>query len=281
MIIWIASYPKSGNTWVRSIISSILYSNDGVFNFNLLKKIQQFPNKKHLENFTTDFHNINEIKKYWTESQDWINLNKEIKFFKTHHINCKIGEHAFTNRKNTLGTIYVVRDPRNLVNSFTNHYNIDKNTAKHFITSRQSVTGAIGKMRKNNHIFTILGSWNDHYRSWTKMSNNLLIIKYEDLLINPLIEIKKIIKYLNNFINFTCSEEKIKNIINSTSFEIMKKKETENGFHEAVMDNTGLNKINFFNLGKENRWEKYLNEEEEKYIKEKLGNEMKELGYLK
>ena len=40
----------------------------------------------------------------------------------------------------------------------------------------------------------------------------------------------------------------------------MKKKETENGFHEAVMDNTGLNKINFFNLGKENRWEKYLNE---------------------
>ena len=113
------------------------------------------------------------------------------------------------------------------------------------------------------------------------MSNNLLIIKYEDLLINPLIEIKKIIKYLNNFINFKCNEEKIKNIINSTSFEIMKKKETENGFHEAVMDKTGLNKINFFNLGKENRWEKYLNEEEERYIKEKLGNEMKELGYLK
>ena len=280
MIIWIASYPKSGNTWVRSIISSILYSNDGVFDFNLLKKIQQFPNKKHLENFTTDFHNINEIKKYWTESQDWINLNKEIKFFKTHHINCKIGEHAFTNRKNTLGTIYVVRDPRNLVNSFTNHYNIDKNTAKHFITSRQSVTGATENMR-DNKVFTILGSWNDHYRSWTKTSNNLLIIKYEDLLINPLIEIKKIIKYLNNFINFTCNEEKIKNIINSTSFEIMKKKESENGFHEAVMDNTGLNKINFFNLGKENRWEKYLNEEEERYIKEKLGNEMKELGYLK
>ena len=64
MIIWIASYPKSGNTWVRSIISSILYSNDGVFDFNLLKKIQQFPNKKYLENFTTDFNNINEIKKY-------------------------------------------------------------------------------------------------------------------------------------------------------------------------------------------------------------------------
>ena len=42
MIIWIASYPKSGNTWVRSLISAYLYSENGIFNFNLLKKIQQF-----------------------------------------------------------------------------------------------------------------------------------------------------------------------------------------------------------------------------------------------
>ena len=46
MIIWLASYPKSGNTWVRSIISSLLYSSDGDFNFDLIKKIKQFPEKK-------------------------------------------------------------------------------------------------------------------------------------------------------------------------------------------------------------------------------------------
>ena len=46
------------------------------------------------------------------------------------------------------------------------------------------------------------------------------------------------------------------------------------------MDDTGLNKVNFFNLGKENKWGKYLNSEEEKYIREKLGDEMKELGYI-
>ena len=45
MIIWIASYPKSGNTWLRSIISALVYSDDGIFDFNLLKKIQQFPEK--------------------------------------------------------------------------------------------------------------------------------------------------------------------------------------------------------------------------------------------
>ena len=41
-IVWIASYPKSGNTWIRSIITSILYTSDGKFNFDLIKKIDQF-----------------------------------------------------------------------------------------------------------------------------------------------------------------------------------------------------------------------------------------------
>ena len=45
MIIWLASYPKSGNTWVRSFLSAYYYSNDGKFNFSLLKKIRQFPSK--------------------------------------------------------------------------------------------------------------------------------------------------------------------------------------------------------------------------------------------
>ena len=280
MIIWIASYPKSGNTWVRSIISSLIYSNDGNFDFDLLKKIQQYPSQKYFKNFTKDFQNINEIKKYWIESQDIINLDKGVKFFKTHHINCKIGEHAFTNKNNTLGTIYVVRDPRNLINSFTNHYSIDKNTAKNFITSRQSVTGALEDMKRDNSIFTILGSWNDHLKSWTSMNQNLLLIKYEDLIMDPLNEINKIIKYLKNLINFSADEKKIDNIINSTSFDVMKKKETEKGFHESVMDSTDKNKVDFFNLGKENKWEKYLNNEDQEFIKDKLGLEMKELGYI-
>ena len=43
MIIWLASYPKSGNTWLRAFISSILYSDNGQMNKNLWTKIQQFP----------------------------------------------------------------------------------------------------------------------------------------------------------------------------------------------------------------------------------------------
>ena len=124
MIIWLASYPKSGNTWLRTIIASLLYTKDGQFNFELLKKIQQFPNQKYFKKFTNDFTNINEIKKYWIKAQEEINLNNNINFLKTHHINCKIDNFDFTNKSNTLATIYIVRDPRNLVNSISNHYDL-------------------------------------------------------------------------------------------------------------------------------------------------------------
>ena len=45
MIIWLASYPKSGNTWVRSMIATLMYTDNGVFNFDLLQQIKQFPSK--------------------------------------------------------------------------------------------------------------------------------------------------------------------------------------------------------------------------------------------
>ena len=64
MIIWISSFPKSGNTWVRSIISSLIYSNDGIFNFELIKNIDQFPSKKHMIDFTQDIKNIHSVKKF-------------------------------------------------------------------------------------------------------------------------------------------------------------------------------------------------------------------------
>ena len=280
MIIWIASYPKSGNTWLRSLVSAYYFSRDGSFDQDNLKLIDQFPSQKYLKDYDYNKKNIGDSSRYWIKAQKKINSEKKIRFFKTHHINCKIGEYAFTNRKNTLATIYVVRDPRNLVNSFTNHYKIDKNSAKKFISSPQSVTGAIGKMNNQNNIFTILGSWKDHYLSWTKMKDNLLILKYEDLLLNPYKEIDKIIKFLEKFINFKNDKQKIKNIINSTSFEALKKMEIDQGFDEAVSDKGSLKKVHFFNLGKDNKWEQYLNKDEIDYLVNKFSLEMKELGYI-
>ena len=79
MIIWISSYPKSGNTWVRSIISSLIHSENGIFDFNQLAKIPQFPDEKYFQEFTNNFNDINQIKKYWVVAQDRINLDNKIK----------------------------------------------------------------------------------------------------------------------------------------------------------------------------------------------------------
>ena len=87
MIIWLASFPKSGNTWLRSIISSLIYSDDGIFNFELNKKIKQFPSIPFFQDLTQDYNNIHEIKKLWILAQDRLNLDNKLKFLKTHHIN--------------------------------------------------------------------------------------------------------------------------------------------------------------------------------------------------
>ena len=81
MIVWLASYPKSGNTLVRSILTSLIYSKDGNFNFNLLQKIDQYPLKKHFKGLTDKFGDLFELSKFWTISQDKLNLDKKIKFF--------------------------------------------------------------------------------------------------------------------------------------------------------------------------------------------------------
>ena len=102
MIIWIASYPKSGNTWVRSLLSAYLYSEDGIFNFDLLRKIDQFPSKRYFEFFLKDFRDIKKISDYWIAAQDRINLlNKGTTFMKTHSALCKLENNSFTNKRNT------------------------------------------------------------------------------------------------------------------------------------------------------------------------------------
>ena len=55
MIIWLASYPKSGNTWIRALLTSLLHSGDGNCNFNSLALIEQYPKKKHYEGLVKNF----------------------------------------------------------------------------------------------------------------------------------------------------------------------------------------------------------------------------------
>ena len=280
MIIWLASYPKSGNTWVRSMITALMHTDDGVFHFDLLEKIKQFPNKKYFKIFTNDFANIHEIKKHWESAQDLINLDSKVKFFKTHHINCKINQYSFTNKKNTLATIYIIRDPRNLVSSISNHFSKSLEDSKEFLLTPKFLTGynKFGDLEENS-LKTLLGTWSEHYKFWKNNNKNFLLIKYEDLLENTNSELIKIITFIKKFTPIQTNEVKNKNIIRTTSFNYLKNLEEKGSFNENAYESID-NKKKFFNLGPKNNWENTLEKKIKDEIESKFYVEMKELGYL-
>ena len=69
-----------------------------------------------------DFEKPESTSKYWIDVQRKINQDKKIKFLKTHNALCKIENSIFTDQQNTLGAIYIIRDPRNVINSIFNHF---------------------------------------------------------------------------------------------------------------------------------------------------------------
>ena len=280
MIIWVASYPKSGNTWVRSIISSLVYTENGIFDFPSIKKIDQYPQRRFLEYFTQDYNNIHEIKKHWITSQERINLDKKIKFFKTHHLNCKVDNYPFTNKGCTRATIYIVRDPRNLIDSISNHFSKSIEESKKFLLTSKILSPDKEIELRGGNVITYIGSWKEHYRFWTNDNENLLIIKYEDLVKNIHQEIDKIIAFLKNFITFEVSDTKKENIIKSTSFEALKKIEDNGDFTENVFVKGKSEKVKFFNKGPSNVWQNTLPKNIQKELETELNSELKELGYL-
>ena len=275
MIIWLASYPKSGNTWIRALLTTLLYSKDSKCNFKNLSLIEQYPTKKHYEGFINNFQDFNQIKKAWIASQDKINLDQKLKILKTHHVNCKIGQYPFTSKSNTLGVIHIVRDPRNVVTSIKNHFSkSDYTEALKFITNENKV------ITNDWDVSTLISSWKTNYISWKAVNKNYLLIKYEDLLLNLEKEFIKIINFLGKFEQINFEKNKIKEAISSSSFENFKKMEKDGSFKESATNKDTGQKKNFFYLGPNNDWKKLLDNNIRKQIEENFKNEMEELGYL-
>ena len=277
MIIWIASYPKSGNTFLRSFLSTYYFSKNGKFDFNLLLNINQFPSLKYSNSKSFTFV---DAAKNWIPNQKTFFNKEKLFFLKTHNSLEQYFGNKFTTSSETIGAIHIVRDPRNVISSMCNHYSmnydeiyqkmVDNNTSLSHKTSGGDLSN-----------FSFLGSWSNHYWSWkNNFEFKTLTIRYEDLENNSYDEFYKILTFIeevsgkNNPINI----KNLKKSLESTNFSNLKKQEKLHGFKESLSYKTN-NKTNFFNLGFKNDWRKNLPKE----ISEKMTNhfikELKDLNY--
>ena len=110
MIIWLASYPNSGNDFLRSLLSSYIFSKDGSYNEDVIQNIDEFPNNSLFKKLGVDINNLDEMNKNYINSQKILNKKDSIMFLKTFSCFVHTDKFKFTDRNNTLGVIYVVRD---------------------------------------------------------------------------------------------------------------------------------------------------------------------------
>ena len=276
MIVWLSSYPKSGNTWVRLFLDNLLSPNKE-FNIND-NVIGQFPLRSHFLNLSDNIDNQDEFAKNCIKAQQKVNLENTLKIFKTHNAfwNWRGGEHTFTDEINTLGVIYIVRDPRNIITSVLNYFH-KKNyyDALEFMKENKILGGNEAEIG----LPTIIGSWSNHYNSWKKFKKNFLIIKYENLIKNPFEEFSKIISYLESITDLKFENKNVLKAIEECTFDNVSNQEDKFGFNDNSKRNKELNK-KFFNLGPKNKWQNILNKKIVKEIEEVFKTEMKELGYL-
>ena len=282
MIIWIASYPKSGNTWLRALISSYYYTEQGFFDQNSLSNISQFPQKKYFKNFNYNPRIATDTVKFWISAQEIINKDKKFKFFKTHNILGAINNSKFTDKKNTIGCIYIVRDPRNVITSLQNHYEMSHEESLNFMLNENKFI--YDHSIKNDYSnFQFISSWEKNYQSWINQKKfSVIMIKYEDLINDTLGTFKKVIEFIEFITNSrkVYNDKKAENSIQSTSFENMKKIERKDGFIESILSKNESRKIPFFHLGPKNNWRKIFDQNYQKKLNFTFKQNLKELNYL-
>ncbi len=288
-IFFIASYPKSGNTLMRLILSSLFFTSDGIVNIKNIKNINLLENIKLLDMIKNinkkDFQNledINTLYKYHLRIKEKNNLgfNEDFSFFKTHHILSSLNGKNYVTPEFVRGIIYLMRDPRDVVVSWANHTNISLSKS---VNAINNFYGCIGWQKHPRSVLpdhinpsVWVSSWKDHVESWTKNNMNVptLIVKFEDLISKKETVIHTIINFFkdNYGIKILNKEEKIKNIIKTSSFDKLKIIEENEGFDERL---AGV----FFNKGQSNQWKKILTPVQIKNIEDVSKKVMQEYNY--
>ena len=270
MIIWLASYPKSGRTWVSSFLSNYIFNDGNEFSFQDLNKIRSFPSNLEISFLKRKFGSFKfiDLVNYWNNFQSQIIKNNNYTFLKTHNALCTVNGKSFTSLKNSLGLIYIIRDPRDVAISYSSHLKIKLGETVNLMLNESGV-----EKTEDNIDKTLMTSWANHYNSWKYFPVEKIIIKYEDLIDSPDKVFSKIIIFLNKLIKVKFNKNLISKSINNVRFEKLKDLEDKVGFEKNRSEE-------FFRVGKKEQYKELLPKNLEQLLIEKFEKEMSENNYI-
>jgi aryl sulfotransferase len=261
---WLASYPKSGNTWVRLLLNA--YSL-GAVHINANANLTAYDCNDYLWQALAP-HAITDMR---VETVMFLrhavllhilygHTHRPI-IIKTHNARLKFNGIELIPPDLTAGGVYLVRDPRDVVVSFSRHLGqtIDETLAVMDIDSNRLVRPGTG-------IASILSSWSRHVRSWVD-AEGTVVVRYEDLITDTAKELSRIIKAFRLRVN----DEKVSSAVEMCKMERLKQQEEESSFIEIGKQEK------FFGQGK--GWQNELTEKQARRIKEDHAEVMERFGY--
>jgi hypothetical protein len=275
-IIWIASYPRSGNTWTRAFINNLIHiMEDPEFSDLDLNRIESWADA---ENATAHYtrllkrpaHNALPSEIAATRPHVQADIARRAGrpvYVKTHNAHARDHGHPLINTGVTAGTVYLVRNPLDVAISLA-HYGsltLDKAIA-------DMATPGFGVHSTRNYIRTVWGSWSEHVGSWAGRPNPAtLVTRYEDLLASPYESFAAIARHLT----LDATPAQIERAVDMIRFERLKEKEATTGFVEKPNYTD-----QFFREGRVGQWRERLDDEQIARVVKAHHPLMRRFGYL-
>lgn len=253
-IIWLASYPKSGNTWMRSLLAHYFMPKGKAPDINNLRQFTTGDVRK-------DFFDAAAGGAYKASTlEEWMRVRPRAlqliagskqghHFVKTHCQTIRLFDRDVIPPELTAAAIYIVRNPFDLAPSFARHQDCDIDTA----IERMSHPDMM--MSTAEGIFEILGRWDGHVAAWTQAPGlPIHVVRYEDLLEKPGPTMRRL---LEGFLKLKVDKPKLAYAVKSTSFDVMRRQEQQLGFTEKPSVMT-----QFFAKGRAGAWREDLTPEQ-------------------